>query len=135
MGAAHADHQLRDRERAAVHALLSTLTGAPLTADLAARVAGFDPARFDLAATAAAFRGDPEADRRRLLVLVAAVHDSDAELDFAEDAFLRALGAALELPADALEGLTIDVEPAAMRESLRHLRRLPPPPPRPGTDG
>lgn len=79
------------------------------------------------ATTAAEFRRDPFDDRRRLRFLVAAVHDADNEFDFAEDAYLRALTEALDLPASALDGLTIDVE--VLRDSLTKIRRGPPPPP------
>lgn len=129
LGAAHADQQYKDRERDEVRGLLEDLTGAAPTPELEERIARFDPARFDLAAVAAEFRGDPADDRRRLLFLVAAVHDADEELDFAEDEFLRALGAALDLPASALAGLTLDVEIDDLRADLAKVRRGPPPPP------
>ena len=129
LGAAHADRQFKDRERDEIREMLADLTGEPLTAELEDRLAKFDPARFDLTATAAEFRRDPTDDRRRLLFLVAAVHDADDELDFAEDAYLRALAEALDLPASALEGLTIDVEVEVLRDSLTKIRRGPPPPP------
>jgi uncharacterized tellurite resistance protein B-like protein len=128
LGAAHADKQFKDREREKVRDLLADLTGAPPTKELEQRIAAFDPARFQLAATAAEFRRDPEEDRRRLLSLVVAVHDADDELDFAEDDYLRALAGALDLPASALAGLTIDVE--EMRDSLTKIRKGPPPPPK-----
>lgn len=130
LGAAHADRQFRDREREEVRELLADLTGAGLTPELEARIAGFDPARFDLAATAAEFRGDPADDRRRLLFLVAAVHDADEELDLAEDEYLRALAGALELPNSALEGLTLDVQIIDLRQDLAKIRKGPPPPPK-----
>jgi uncharacterized tellurite resistance protein B-like protein len=129
LGAAHADKQFKDREREKVRDLLADLTGAALTKEIEQRISSFDPARFELAATAAEFRRDPEEDRRRLLVLVVAVHDADDELDFAEDEYLRALAGALDLPASALAGLTVDVEIEEMRDSLTKIRKGPPPPP------
>ena len=119
LGAAHADQQLQDRERQEVRELLAELTGAALTKELEHRIEAFDPARFDLAATAAEFRGDPEEDRRRLLSLVAAVHDADDELDLAEDDYLRALA-----------GLTLEIEVEELRGSLDQVRKGPPPPPK-----
>jgi len=130
LGAAHADQQLQDRERQEVRELLAELTGAALTKELEHRIEAFDPARFDLAATAAEFRGDPEEDRRRLLSLVAAVHDADDELDLAEDDYLRALAGALDLPASALAGLTLEIEVEELRGSLDQVRKGPPPPPK-----
>jgi uncharacterized tellurite resistance protein B-like protein len=131
LGAAHADKQLQDREREVVHELLAELTGAPATEELEARISAFDPSRFDLAATAAEFRRDPDEDRQRILHLVAAVHDADDELDLAEDEYLRSLAGALELPASALAGLTLDIEIEEMRDHLEKVRKGPPPPPLP----
>ena len=129
LGAAHADRQFKDRERDEVREMLADLVGGTLTPELEDRLAKFDPARFELVTTAAEFRRDPIDDRRRLLFLVAAVHDADDELDFAEDAYLRSLADALDLPASALAGLTIDVEVEVLRDSLSKIRRGPPPPP------
>jgi uncharacterized membrane protein YebE (DUF533 family) len=129
LGAAHADKRFVAREREAVRRTLTELTGSALTPELEARILEFQPSRFELATTAAEFRGDPEEDRRRLLLLVTAIHDADDELDFAEDEYLRALAAALELPERALEGLTLDVEIEDLRQDLAKVRKLPPPPP------
>jgi uncharacterized membrane protein YebE (DUF533 family) len=131
LGAAHADKRFVDRERKQVRETLEELTGAELTAELEDRITAFEPSRFDLAATAAQFRGDPEDDRRRVLVLVSAVNDADDEIDLAEDDYLRALAGALELPARALEGLTLDIEIEELREDLAKVRKGPPPPPPP----
>ena len=129
LGAAHADKQLAPRERDAVRETLAGLTGTALTPALEDRIAAFDPARFDLAAVAGEFRGDPEDDRRRLLPLIAAIHDADEELDLAEDDYLRALAGALDLPASALEGLALDIQIEELREELAKVRKGPPPPP------
>lgn len=129
LAAAHADQEFKDRERTEIRELLVELTEAPLTAELGERIDGFDPAAFDLAATAATFRSDPEEDRRRVLDFVAAVHEADDEIDLAEDDYLRALAAALDLPASALAGLTLDVEIETLRDSLAKIRKGPPPPP------
>lgn len=129
LGAAYADLELKDVEDDEVRGLLADLSGAELTTELEARIAAFDPATFDLAATAAAFQGDSVDDRRRLLFLVAAVNDADDEIDFAEDEYLRALCSALGLPDEALAGLTIDVEIEDLREDFAKIRRGPPPVP------
>jgi uncharacterized tellurite resistance protein B-like protein len=127
LGAAYADHELKDREREEVQAMLADLSGDELTPELEQRIATFDPKRFDLAATASAFRADSPDDRRRLLFLVAAINDADDELDLAEDEYLRALCAALELPSEALAGLTIEVEVEDLRDEFARVRRGPPP--------
>lgn len=127
LGAAYADLELKDVEDDEVRSMLAELSGAELTTELEHQIASFDPATFDLAATAAAFKADSADDRRRLLFLVAAINDADDEIDFAEDEYLRALCAALELPASALDGLTLDVEVEDLREDFATVRRGPPP--------
>ena len=129
LGAAYADAQFKDRERDEVKEMLVDLSGAALSAELEAQIAGFDPQAFELAKVAAEFAADSEDDRRRVMFLVAAVHDADEELDFSEDEYLRSLAAALALPDSALAGLTVDVEIEELREELAKVRRPPPPPP------
>lgn len=135
LGAAHADQQFKDREREEVRDMLADLLGAKLPPELEHQIATFNPTRFDLAATANAFRADSPDDRRRLLFLVAAINDADDELDLAEDDYLRALCGALELPPEALAGLTLDVEIEELHDSFAKVRRGPPPPPLPKRDG
>ena len=129
MGAAYADEEFKDREREEVREMLADLSGSKLTAELEDQIKKFDPKKFDLAKTAAAFKGDSEDDRRRLLFLVAAINDADEEIDFAEDEYLRSLAAALGLPKTALEGLAIDVEVEELRADFQRVRKGPPPPP------
>ena len=129
LGAAHADARFEDRERDEIREMLADLAGAKLPAEVEARIAAFDPKSFDLTKAAAAFKGDDFDERRRLLFLVAAVNDADDELDLDEDAYLRALGAALDLPASALEGLVLDVEIEDLRAEFAKIRRGPPPVP------
>jgi uncharacterized tellurite resistance protein B-like protein len=129
LGAAYADQQFEAREREEVRALLADLSGATLTAELENRIATFDPKTFDLAKTAAEFKTDDPDDRRRLLFLVAAINDADEEVDLAEDEYLRALAAALDLPASALQGLTVEIEVEELREDFAKVRKGPPPPP------
>lgn len=129
LGAAYADKELKERERAEVRDMLADLTGDRPSAELEQRITGFDPAAFDLATTAHAFRGDSVDDRRRVLYLVAAINDADDEIDFAEDEYLRALCAALGLPPEALAGMTVDVEIEELRGDFARVRRGPPPPP------
>ncbi len=127
LGAAYADKQFADREREEVEGMLADLAGGTLSAELAERINNFDPKKFDLASTAAVFKADSVDERRRLLFLVAAINDADDEIDFAEDEYLRALGKALDLPASALQGMTVDVE--ELRDNFVKVRKGPPPPP------
>lgn len=128
LGAAYADKELKDQERDEVRALLEELAG-ELPVEVELRLTAFDPATFELETAAAPFRGDTEDERKKLLVLVSAVNESDEEIDFSEDEYLRALGKALGLPAKALEGLTVEVEEEDLTHLFAEVRKGPPPPP------
>jgi uncharacterized membrane protein YebE (DUF533 family) len=130
MGAAYADDRLEDRERDEVRGLLEDL-GGPLSAALDKRIADFDPKKFDVKKVAAAFKDDPEDDRKRVMFLVAAVHEADDEIDFAEDDYLRALAKALGLPDSALEGMTVDIESDELQDTFDKVKKGPPAPPPP----
>jgi len=129
LGAAYADREVRDQERDEVRALLEDLAG-ELPTEIELRIASFDPAAFDLAATARAFVGDPEDDRKKLLFLASAVIESDDEIDLAEDDYLRALATALKLPASALAGLTVEIESEELKATFQQVRKGPPPLPK-----
>ena len=127
LGAAYADQEFKDREREEVREMLADLSGAKLTPELEDQIKKFDPKSFDLTKTCAAFKSDTEDERRKLLFLVAAINDADEEIDFAEDEYLRSLATALDLPASALQGMTIDVEVEELREDFQKVRKGPPP--------
>ena len=132
LGAAYADKELKDQERDEVRALLEDLAG-ELPTDVEIRLTAFDPAKFDLAAAAAPFRGDSEDERKKLLVLVSAVNEADEEIDFSEDDYLRDLAKALGLPSNALEGLTMEIEQEQdvdLSDLFAQVRKGPPPPPK-----
>jgi uncharacterized tellurite resistance protein B-like protein len=132
LGAAHADSQFTDRERVTVRELLSDLFGSDqLPSEVEARIDLFQPDKFAVDTAAEPFRTDSVDEKKKLLYLVAAVHEADEELDFAEDDYMRALGLALELPAEALKELVIDVEVEAddLKEDFQALRKGPPPAP------
>jgi uncharacterized tellurite resistance protein B-like protein len=143
LGAAHADEHFHDEERETVRELLADLHGGEKLPDaLETRIQAFTPTGFDVALTAAPFRGDSIEERRKLLHLVSAIHDADEELDLAEDDYLRALATALELPAEELSGLALEVEVEELRDSFVRLRSTPPPIPaaarearKPASDG
>lgn len=130
LGAAYADAQFKDGERDEVKGMLADLSGGTLPADIEKQIDAFDPKKFDLLRTAGAFASDSDDDRRKILFLVAAVNDADEEVDFSEDEYLRDLAGALFLPADALAGLTVDVEVEELRETFEKVRKGPPPPPK-----
>ena len=136
LGAAHADANFRDEESDAVRDLLGELAGGEaLGPEVEARIAGFAPADFDLAAAATPFQKDSVEEKRKLLHLVSAIHEADEELDLDEDAFLRGLGAALGLPADEIKELSLEFEVEELQESFTFLRRSPPPVPPTGGKG
>lgn len=141
MGAAYADQHLEGEERNVVRQLLRNLLGREsLPMDLDFRIDEFTPSRFDLAAAATLFRDDPEATKRHLLDLVAAVHGADQEFDLAEDEFVHDLGEALGLPHSAYKDMIVSVvDEVHLVEGLQAVRfaaedasARPPMPPPPG---
>lgn len=130
LGAAYADKELKDQEKDEVRSLLEGL-GGELSTEVELKISQFDPATFDIKTSAAAFKGDSEDDRKKLLYLVAAVNEADDEIDFAEDDYLRSLADALGLPAKALEGLTLEIETEELKQTFKQVRKGPPPPPPP----
>lgn len=128
LGAAHADAHFHDRERKKVRDLLTDLCGGEaLPSDVEARIDAFKPAEFDVATAAVPFRGDSVEEKRKLLHLVAAIHEADEELDFDEDDYLRALASALELEDADLRGLVLEFEVEELRDTFTQLRSTPPP--------
>ena len=128
LGAAHADSFFHDEERQRVREILAQMHGdEALPPELEAHIDAFTPEGFDLALAAAGFRGDPVDERRKLLHLVSAIHDADEELDLDEDDYLRALGAALDLPDEELHGLALEFEVGELHDSFTSLRSVPPP--------
>lgn len=124
MDAAYADNRLEGEEKTAIKRMLrEILDVASLPMDLDFRVDEFDPKRFDRDKTLAAFAGDPKDLKQRLLELVAAVHAADGEIDFAEDAQLRAVGAGLGLQPEDFQELVVEViEEIDLGENLDRLR-------------
>jgi uncharacterized membrane protein YebE (DUF533 family) len=129
LGAAYADNELKEQEKDEVRALLEEL-GGELSVETEQQIVSFDPKKFDMAASAAAFKDDSEDDRKKVLFLVSAVNEADEEIDFSEDEYLKQLAKALELPASALEGLTLDIETEELKPIFEQVRKSPPPPPR-----
>ena len=110
MEAAHADNRLHGEEKDAVKSLLCSILEVPtLPMDVAFHIDEFNAEGFDRRAATQAFAGDPPELKKRLLELIAIVHAADGEIDFAEDAHLRAVGEALGLPAESFKDLVVDV--------------------------
>jgi uncharacterized tellurite resistance protein B-like protein len=123
MEAAHADDRLHGDEKDAVRRLLRDILEAPtLPMDVDFHIDEFDAKGFDRAAAVAAFAADPPAVKRRLLELIAAVHAADGEIDFAEDAHLRAVGSALGLPPESFKELVVDIVEEIDVEDVDQLR-------------
>jgi uncharacterized tellurite resistance protein B-like protein len=129
LGAAHADHRLDSAETPAVRALLAELLlTEELPDEVETRIEAFDPAAFDLAASAADFAADPPMQKRRLLELVGRICHSDDVLDLEEDAFMRQLARHLGMDEDEYGDLVLDYEIDDLRQSFSDLRRPPPVP-------
>ncbi len=124
MDAAYADDRLEGEEKSAVKRMLREILEVPsLPIDLDFRVDEFDPKAFDRDRVLAAFAADPKPLKQRLLELVAAVHAADGEIDFAEDAQLREVGAGLGLAPEDFQDLVVEVvEEIDLGEDLGRLR-------------
>lgn len=121
LGAAYADAELHPRETTEIRALLVELAG-EARIEVEACIASFEPAKFDLQALVGYFRDDSEAARMKLLLLASTVIEADDELDLAENEYLRALAAALALPASALDGIALDVEIEEVKQTFHAVR-------------
>ncbi len=128
MGAAYADDKLRKREAEAVRdKLRSFLDLDELPPNLEERLQAFDPATFDLKATAQELLLETPSRRRKILELVAAVHDADEELDLDEDEYLRDLGEAMGLNESEYADLKLEIlSVESVRQSLTELTSPPP---------
>lgn len=110
LGAVYADSERTDAEIEAVKKLLVSVFDGELPADVAARIDGFDAAKFALDAAIEPFVDDPPELHRKLLELVAAVRDADDIVDFEEDAYITRVAAMLGVPKIAYADLVLDLE-------------------------
>ncbi len=90
-----------------------------LPAALQQRLADFDPASFDMDEAVGPFRPDSVEVKRRLLELAVAVHESDGELDFAEDTFIRELGYKLGLQLEQFNDLLLEFLPGDAADAAK----------------
>jgi uncharacterized tellurite resistance protein B-like protein len=120
MGAAYADKALSGKETDTVRRLLGELLGhGVLPADLDGRVRQWDPKSFALATAAVPLAKEPAETRRKLLELIAAVHDADDVLDLAEDQYLKDVAKALGVPPESIRDLALDVEVSDLGAALQ----------------
>lgn len=120
LGAAYADKRLAGAEITRIRSLLSTLLGgAEVPESLLHLINRFSPAAFNARQAAAGLGGLGVDDKRKLLELIASVHDADEELDLAEDVYLRTVAAALGLAEGEYRDLTLEIlEDEALRGML-----------------
>jgi len=126
LGAAYADDELHPQEKTEIRALLVELAG-ELRVEVEACIASFEPDKFNLSSIIGVFKDDSEEERQKLLLLASTVIEADDEIDLAENDYLRELATALELPASALSGLTVDIEIEEVKQTFDAVRKGPPP--------
>lgn len=108
MGAALADRHLDGRELATVKRLLCRAMGRRELPDwLEWRLDDFTPEHLDVAEAVRKLGLDSRDAKRKLLELVAAVHESDETWDLSEDAYLHEVAAALGLARADYADLTV----------------------------
>ncbi len=108
MGAALADKHLDGRELDKVRSLLCEATGKKkLSAALEQRLASFKADALDVQARCDKLKLKTNDEKRKLLELIAAVHDSDDLWDLDEDAYLRQVATALRLPEEKWQDLAV----------------------------
>lgn len=108
LGAAYADKRLEGRETEQIRGLLAKLSGNKRLPDtIEARFKDFSPAALDVEAAGKklAHLGD---DRRRVLEMIAAVSESDDEIDLAEDRYLRRAAEAMGMADKQFNDLVVD---------------------------
>lgn len=128
MAGAHADHSLNGQEVSTVKQLLCRFMNVPeLPEWLEWRVGDFNPAHFDLQDCIAKLDLSTQEEKRTLLELVTAVHESDDTWDLDEDAYLRQVAKALGLAEEDYADLTIS------ELSIDRISRALIPPPLPKT--
>src|SRR6187402_3198507 len=107
LGAAHADGSSDGSEVMAVRDLLKELHGGKdLPEELEKRIAVFSPKKFVLEDAAETFLKESKLEKRKLLELCCTIRDADEEIDFAEDEYIKKLGAALGMKSSEYADLT-----------------------------
>lgn len=110
LGAAYADKRLEGRELDAIRSMLCKLLSASeLPAAQQAQIKAYNPAKHDARQDATSLASLSIDEKRKLIGLVASVTESDDEIDFAEDAYIRKVAEGLGLSEEEIGGLTIEV--------------------------
>ena len=110
LGAAYADKRLEGKERDKIRSLLTKLLGSSTFPDeVEARFKEFSPAAHDpeAAGKKLSHLGDK---RRKILEMIAAVSESDNEIDLAEDRYLRKVAEAMGMPDKEFRDLVVDFQ-------------------------
>ena len=124
VAAAHADHRIEVEEIDRIEEILKGIGTGDLPAGLRQRMDDFDPDGFDMNEAVGPFLTESSGFKRKLLELVVSVHESDGELDFHEDTFVRELGYKLGLAEDEYCDLCLEFLPEDASSTP-----APPPPP------
>lgn len=132
MGAAYADDHFDGREGEVVREKLAAwLDVDELPNTIESRLDSFDHTTFDLSVTVSLLGIDDAKTARKVLELVAAVHDADDVTDLDEDAYLKELASALGVPEEDYADLQLEVLSVEdLREGIRGLAAKPPPIPK-----
>jgi uncharacterized tellurite resistance protein B-like protein len=110
LGAAYADKRLEGREKDQIRSLLGKLAGSDTLPDaIESRFIDFQPAGFDAVAAGRTLAG-LGADRRRVLEMIAAVTESDDEVDIAEDQYIRKVAEGMGLAEKQFRDLVVDFQ-------------------------
>lgn len=108
LGAAYADKRLEGRETDEIRKRLRKLAGKDeLPEAIEARFKDFSPAAFDPEAAGKELAGLGD-KRRKVLEMIAAVTESDDEIDLAEDRYLRQVAEGMGLPDKQFRDLVVD---------------------------
>lgn len=110
LGAAYADKRLEGAEVTRIRAILTQiLGGGALDPRHEQALVSFNPASFNVHASAASLKDLDSRDKRTLLELIASVNDADDELDLAEDAYLRNVALGFGVPESEFSDLALEV--------------------------
>ncbi len=108
MGAAFADLSFEGSEYVAVKKTLAKYMGVKqIPRVLEERLEWFDPDKFDVEDTVKQLKLFTKSDKRKVLELIAEVHESDGVWDVDEDVYLRTVADAMGLRPKDYEDLAI----------------------------
>ncbi len=110
LGAAYADKRLEGNELDAIRSVVSKLLGtSELPEAQQAQLKAFNPAKHDASAAAASLSSLSAEHKHTIVDLLASVTESDDEIDFAEDAYLRKVAEGLGMSKEEIASFTIEV--------------------------